>query len=109
MGFLGAIKSGFGNYANFNGRACRSEFWWWFLFAIIIGCLGLIPILGWLISLAMLLPNLSMQVRRLHDTNHSGWYWFLNLIPLIGSIILLVFYLKKGTDGDNQFGSDPLA
>ena len=107
MGFFKAIGSGFGNYTNFSGRARRSEFWWWALFAFLMGILTVIPILGWLIALAMLLPNLAMQVRRLHDTGHSGWWWFIGLIPIIGFIVLLIFYVTDSKPGPNQWGPNP--
>ena len=107
MGFFKAISSGFGNYTNFSGRARRSEFWWWALFAFLMGILTVIPILGWLIALAMLLPNLAMQVRRLHDTGHSGWWWFIGLIPIIGFIVLLIFYVTDSKPGPNQWGPNP--
>ena len=107
MGFFKAIGSGFGNYTNFSGRARRSEFWWWTLFAFLMGILTVIPILGWLIALAMLLPNLAMQVRRLHDTGHSGWWWFIGLIPIIGFIVLLIFYVTDSKPGPNQWGPNP--
>ena len=107
MGFFKAIGSGFGNYTNFSGRARRSEFWWWALFAFLMGILTVIPILGWLIALAMLLPNLAMQVRRLHDTGHSGWWWSIGLIPIIGFIVLLIFYVTDSKPGPNQWGPNP--
>lgn len=107
MGFFKAIGSGFGNYTNFSGRARRSEFWWWTLFAFLMGILTVIPVLGWLIALAMLLPNLAMQVRRLHDTGHSGWWWFIGLIPIIGFIVLLIFYVTDSKPGPNQWGPNP--
>jgi len=107
MGFFKAISSGFSNYTNFSGRARRSEFWWWTLFAILMGLLSIIPILGWLIALAMLLPNLAMQVRRLHDTGHSGWWWFIGIIPIVGLIVLLIFYLSDSKPGPNKWGPNP--
>lgn len=59
--------------------------------------------------LVTLLPNLSVMVRRLHDTNRSGWWFWISLIPLLGIFILLYFLIIKGTDGDNDYGPDPLA
>lgn len=115
MGFGQAISSGFSNYVNFSGRACRSEFWFWALFVSIgvavtmaidnvIGMFITYPIFG----LAMFLPGLAVTVRRLHDTDRSGWFILLGLIPLVGAIILLIWYCTKGTDGPNRFGPDPL-
>ncbi len=66
------------------------------------------PITG-IFMLVVLLPSISVTVRRLHDTNRSGWWYWLALIPLIGFIVLLVFLVGKGTDGDNDYGPDPLA
>lgn len=107
MGLFHAISYGFKHFADFSGRASRSEFWWWFLFSIIIGLLSLIPVIGWLLAIIMFLPNLSMQVRRLHDTGRSGWYWLLAFIPLIGFICLLVFYLQDSKPGENEYGPNP--
>jgi len=88
-----AISSGFKNYATFTGRARRSEYWWWQLFAFLVGLLSIIPILGWIISVAMILPNLAMAVRRLHDTERSGWwiaapagFGFLGVLFALGGI-----------------------
>jgi uncharacterized membrane protein YhaH (DUF805 family) len=62
-----------------------------------------------IVSLALFLPGLAMSVRRLHDTDRSGWFVLLALIPLVGFIILLVFYVQEGTPGDNKFGANPKA
>jgi len=116
MNFGQAIASGFSNYVNFSDRAVRSEFWWWALFVTIVaivtflidaamGVRVIYPI--WL--LATILPSLALQVRRLHDLDKSGWFILLNFIPLVGAIILLVWYCTKGTPGPNRFGPDRLA
>lgn len=106
-------------YMDFNGRAPRSEYWYYIL-GYVIAYLVL-SILGGLISqtvsmvlvsllgLGVLLPSLAVGVRRLHDVNKSGWWLLIALIPLIGSLILLYFFVQKGTDGPNQYGADPLA
>ena len=115
MTFGQAISSGFSNYVNFSDRACRSEFWFWRLFYylalaavfVIQGALG-IHALAALFEVGMLLPILAMSVRRLHDLDRSGWWILLSLIPVIGWIILLIWYCTKGTDGPNRFGPDPL-
>jgi uncharacterized membrane protein YhaH (DUF805 family) len=116
MGFGDAIASGFSNYVNFSGRACRSEFWWWTLFVslvmlgtIIIDGLSGVPVTYLIWLLATFLPSLAVQIRRLHDLDKSGWFWLFNLIPLVGPIILLVWFCTKGTDGPNSYGPDPLA
>jgi uncharacterized membrane protein YhaH (DUF805 family) len=115
MNFVEAIQSGFSNYVNFSGRAQRSAYWWWFLFVIIVdivaslidGMLG-VQIVAALAGLAMLLPSIAVGVRRLHDTDRSGWWLLIGLIPLIGAIVLIIFFVQKGTTGPNRFGPDPL-
>jgi uncharacterized membrane protein YhaH (DUF805 family) len=116
MNFGEAIKSGFSNYVNFSDRACRSEYWFWYLFftivlvvaAIVDGLIGA-SVTSVIWYLATILPNIAISVRRLHDLDRSGWWIFLGLIPLVGGIILLIWYCTKGTDGPNRFGADPLA
>jgi len=116
MGFGQAISAGFSNYVNFNGRACRSEYWYWVLFIIladivagIIDYLLGMQIVSSLFGLVTLLPGIAVSIRRLHDLDRTGWWILLALIPLIGWIILLIWYISKGTDGPNRFGPDPLA
>jgi uncharacterized membrane protein YhaH (DUF805 family) len=110
MNFLQAIQSGLSKYAVFEGRASRSEYWWFQLFVALAA--GPISILSeWasgVAALLLFLPSLALAVRRLHDTDKSGWWLLLVLIPLIGAVVLLVFYLTRGTDGSNRFGPDPL-
>ena len=116
MGFGQAISAGFSNYVNFSGRACRSEYWYWILFiiiadivaAIIDQALGIQLVTG-LFGLVTIIPNIAIAVRRLHDLDRTGWWVLLGFIPLIGWIILLIWYVTKGTDGPNRFGPDPLA
>lgn len=105
--FKEAIISMFSNYANFSGRATRSEYWWAFLFLMIVNLIaGYIPVLGVLISLALLIPNWSLNVRRLHDIGKSGWYMLMGLIPIVG-IVILIFQYCKDPVGDNQWGPGP--
>jgi len=130
MTFGTSIKTCFSKYVTFSGRAQRSEFWWWALFTWVTSLVlsmvdsflfGTVttydggfeastntPILSGIFSLAILLPTLSVAVRRLHDTDRSGWWYWLILIPLVGFIILIVWFATKGTDGQNRFGDDPL-
>lgn len=116
MGFGQAIASAFSNYVNFSGRACRSEYWFWILFvslaeivtAIIDYVIGF-SVTTSLFGLATFLPSLALAVRRLHDLDRSGWWFLLCCIPLIGWIILIIWYCVKGTEGPNRFGADPLA
>jgi uncharacterized membrane protein YhaH (DUF805 family) len=111
MGFSEAVQSGFDHYTVFDGRANRPAFWWWFLFGIIVAIAAQIVnviagsvIPGLLVSLALLLPNLSVGIRRLHDTNRTGWWILIGLIPLIGFIVLLVLYAQEGDPGPNDYG-----
>jgi uncharacterized membrane protein YhaH (DUF805 family) len=115
MGFGEAIQSGFSNYVNFSDRAIRSEYWFWLLFAIIVAIVtGFIdavigvPLTNTIFALATFLPGLAVSVRRLHDLDRSGWWLLLGLIPLVGAIILIVWFCTRGTVGANRFGADPL-
>jgi uncharacterized membrane protein YhaH (DUF805 family) len=118
MNFAEAIQSGFRNYVGFSGRAARSEFWFWVLFAVLVGIAtqvldGILfgqqfGILSGIGALALFLPGLAVSVRRLHDRDKSGWFVLLYFIPLIGFIILLIWYCMRGTIGANRFGPDPL-
>jgi uncharacterized membrane protein YhaH (DUF805 family) len=119
MTFFEAISSGFRNYVGFSGRASRSEFWYWILFTVLVSIVTSIIDLEVLSSssispfssiwsLVTFLPSLAMGVRRLHDTDRSGWWWLLSFIPLIGIIVLIVFWCSAGTRGPNRFGLDPL-
>jgi uncharacterized membrane protein YhaH (DUF805 family) len=115
MGFGQAISSGFSNYVNFSGRAARSEYWYWFLFVVVASIVTVIidnlighAITNPIFSLATLLPGLAVTVRRLHDLDKSGWFIFLGLIPIVGAIILIIWFCTQGTTGANRFGPDPL-
>jgi uncharacterized membrane protein YhaH (DUF805 family) len=115
VGFGDAIAICFRKYVTFSGRAGRPEFWWWALFELLVLIVavavdaflfhpqsGVGPIYG-LSILALLLPGLAVTVRRLHDTDRSGWWILLGFIPF-GGIVLLVFYCLRGTEGPNRFG-----
>lgn len=106
------------NYVNFKGRTSRMGFWHFFLasivFSIVVGLvLGLLGDVGALvanvISLALLLPNLSIGARRLHDIGKSGWWQLIMLVPLVGIIVLIVFWAKAGDAGANAHGDVPPA
>jgi len=116
MGFWQAVASGFSNYVNFSGRACRSEYWYWVLFVVLVDiAAGIIDAALWtyaitsLADLALFLPGLALAVRRLHDLDRTGWWVLLVFIPVIGAIILIVWACTKGTEGPNRFGPDRLA
>ena len=110
-------------YAVFNGRARRKEFWMFTLFSIIASLIlaaidriigttynnGTSGILQNIYSLAVLLPTIGVGIRRMHDTNRSGWWILINLIPCIGWIWFIVLAAQEGNAGDNQYGPDPKA
>ena len=120
MTFKESITTCFSKYATFSGRAARSEYWFWALFTwlvavaftvvdmMLFGTMEFQP-LSSLFSLAVLVPSIAVGVRRLHDIDRSGWWLLIMLIPLIGLIVLLIWFVKKGTDGPNRFGDDPLS
>ena len=115
--YLEALKK----YAVFSGRARRTEFWYFVLFNIIVTIVlsvidrligtfsgaSNLGILSGIYSLAVLIPTLAVAVRRLHDIDRTGWWILIGLIPLIGTIVLLVFALTPGTPGSNRYGPDP--
>lgn len=136
MGFKEAVNSVLKqNYANFQGRAARSEYWFFALFVFIVAAIltallfatgdfntQQVSGLGYVVIailavfyLGILIPSIAVAVRRLHDRNMSGWWYLgfivLSAIPFVGvvaSIAMLVIFCLKGTDGDNRFGPDPL-
>jgi uncharacterized membrane protein YhaH (DUF805 family) len=127
MNMVEAVKHVLGNYANFTGRAARPEFWWWVLALILLQIVTSIidgaliaPMLGsesfdpdagqplsLLVALALLIPSIAVSVRRLHDLDRSGWWYLLGLVPIIGPLVLLFWYVQAGTAGDNRFGPAP--
>ena len=126
IGFVDAAKKALmHNYANFNGRASRSEYWWFFLFGflavipamILDGLTGIVLIDAGagisygpfyvLTGLGFLLPGISVMVRRLHDSGRSGWWYFIGLVPCVGIIILLVFLIQDGQPHPNDYGEVP--
>jgi uncharacterized membrane protein YhaH (DUF805 family) len=113
MSFWEAVRSGFDHYVRFDGRASRPAFWWWFLFSILVAVAvsamdGTIFEESMLLTLfvwaVLILPSLSVAIRRLHDTNRSGWWILISFIPIIGSIVLLIFYLQESDPDDNSYG-----
>ena len=103
MGFSQAVKIVFSNYANFSGRARRSEYWYFVLFSLII---SLIPIVNLIVGLISIIPGIAVCVRRLHDIGKSGWWLLLCLIPIV-NLILLVWYCTDSQPGENQWGANP--
>jgi uncharacterized membrane protein YhaH (DUF805 family) len=117
--FAQAVKSGFRNYATFGGRASRSEYWYWVLFSVIVAIVtAAIDYLAFpniefgpintIASLALLLPDVAVTGRRLHDIDRTAW-WILIVATVIGVVLLLIWNCMKGTSGPNRFGPDPLA
>jgi uncharacterized membrane protein YhaH (DUF805 family) len=115
--YLVALKK----YAVFAGRARRKEFWFFTLFNVLIAVtLAMIDmytgtfdeevglgLLSGLYALAMIVPSIAVTVRRLHDTDRSGWWYLLVFVPLIGGLVILVFMFLDGTPGSNRFGPNP--
>ncbi|MEO7054194.1 MAG: DUF805 domain-containing protein [Rhizomicrobium sp.] len=116
MTFGQAIRSCYSNFATFSGRAPRSEYWYFTLyhFLIVMLCLAAFPlgISNLLLGISFVvnfLPAVSVLIRRLHDTDHSGWWYWIAFVPLIGAIMLLIWFCTRGTSGANRFGPDPLS
>jgi uncharacterized membrane protein YhaH (DUF805 family) len=116
MGFGEAISTCFRKYAEFNGRARRPEFWWFALFLLLTqlaagvvdeAVFGGRDMVEGLWTLATFLPSLSVSVRRLHDVGKSGWWVLFGLIPVVGWIVLLVWYCQRGAEEANRFGGAP--
>jgi uncharacterized membrane protein YhaH (DUF805 family) len=121
--YIGVLKK----YAVFSGRARRKEFWMFVLFNFIISfVLELIDgtvlsnlaidawgtkigVLGVIYGMAVLIPSVAVAVRRLHDTNRTGWWYLIGLVPIIGAIILLIFFVQDSKPGDNKYGPNPKA
>jgi len=105
-----SIQTCFNKYAEFTGRARRSEYWWFALFGFAISLvLSRALILGMIASLALFAPQLAVGVRRLHDTGRSGWYLLIGLIPFVGWIILIVWLATEGEPATNMYGESPKA
>jgi len=122
MSFGEAVASCFGQYATFLGRAPRAEYWYWQLFTMLVGLAAAIlsilvlasnpesEVLGnaimVIVQLPLWIPTWAVLVRRLHDTNRSGWWWLIAL-TIIGVIPLLIWFCEAGTDGENRYGPNP--
>ncbi len=122
MGFADAVRSCLQQYVGFSGRARRSEYWWFFLFTVLVSMVASVldsifgtmsdttnvGVIGSIASLALLLPSIAVAIRRLHDTSRSGWWILIGLIPIVGWIILIVFYCQD-SHGENEYGPSPKA
>ena len=121
MGFIDAVKNVLlNNYVNFDGRASRSEYWWWVLATIPMSFPFIILdviVFGWgiedptwfqnLFTVAILLPGLGVAIRRLHDSGRSGWWLLISIIPCVGLIVLIVFMAQDGEPYRNAYGEVP--
>ena len=102
-----AVSTCFSKYVDFSGRATRAEFWWWVLIMEFV-----VPVLGLLmypepfpiVMLATFLPGIAVAARRLHDIDKSGWWQLIGFVPLIGWLVLIIFYAKRGSPGTNSYG-----
>ena len=116
--FLNVIKQ---HYVDFAGRASRSQFWYFTLFSFLISLAisvvtgiigsvlntGIFSLLGVLYSLAIMVPSVCLGIRRLHDTGKSGWWYLISLVPFVGFIILIVFWVMDSEADRNQYGPNP--
>jgi uncharacterized membrane protein YhaH (DUF805 family) len=108
--YLAVLKK----YAVFKGRAPRKEYWTFTLIniALLVCLAGIeqltgVPGFSLILALALFLPALGVTIRRFHDINRSGWWILISLVPIIGSIVILIFALLESTPGDNRFGPLP--
>ena len=129
MTFTQAISSGFRRYLDFRTRSSRSEYWWWTLFSALTSVLTMVldevlfggtAILNTLNAILLFIPGLAVAIRRLHDTDRSGWWLLIALgiivisaliywaLILIGILLLIYWYVQPGTTGSNRYGYNPL-
>ncbi len=122
-GMMDYVKTVFKKYADFKGRARRSEYWYFTLFNALVIMILYVPALALLVAesnlafipliliglygLATIVPTLAVTVRRLHDVGRSGWYYFISLIPFVGGILLLISLIKDSDPGTNDWGPNP--
>jgi uncharacterized membrane protein YhaH (DUF805 family) len=126
MSFGTALKAFWSNYRNFKGRARRSEYWFIQLFLVATNLAAAVVdlalmdgdvdrfianggggIVGLIWILATIVPALAVLIRRLHDTNRSGWWALIGFVPFIGAIVILVFTVSDSDQGENRYGSSP--
>lgn len=121
MSFGESVKPCFQKYVTFKGRARRSEYWWFCLLNLIVSIVTFVldyqmdtinievglGALSGLYTLIVFLPGLAVSVRRLHDTGHSGWYYLLTFIPILGALFLLYFFVSDSAPEENRYGKSP--
>lgn len=115
--FGGALKDGFARYVDFKSRSTRSQYWWFTLWSVLFSIgstildaslgMGDSGPIGLLVSLVFFLPSIAVAIRRLHDIGRTGWWMLLVFVPLLGWIVLLVFYCTKSQPMPNQWGPEP--
>ena len=129
MSFFEAVRTCMmDKYATFSGRAPRAEYWWFYLFVnlvvlvsvMLMGIAGLLlsmeitrPMIGWsllffgvIVCMSLVIPSISVTIRRLHDTGRSGWWYLVNFIPYVGGILLLIFCVLRSDEGENEYGAE---
>jgi uncharacterized membrane protein YhaH (DUF805 family) len=113
-----AVRAALAKYVTFSGRALRPEYWYFVLFQLILLFVavgfemiarGIGSVVYLVVVLGLALPNIAVTVRRFHDLDRSGWWYFLGLVPLVGGIIILIWFCSPGTVGPNRYGPDPRA
>src|SRR4051812_5171850 len=126
MSLSEAVNSVLSKYFEFSGRARRSEYWWWVvavaLVEVVLSIVASVALASdlkgigyslyvviFFFALAVVIPTLAVTWRRLHDTGRSGAWWFINFVPAIGGIVLLVFTVLDSQPGPNQYGAYPKA
>lgn len=124
MTFQESISTCLTKYAEFTGRAPRSEYWWFVLGQFLIGFVAgfvagmighilgmggtLANIVNIIVTLGLLLPGIAVAIRRLHDTGRSGWWYLLVFIPIIGWLALLFWFVQPSDEGSNEYGEAPI-
>lgn len=116
MDFMTAVRTCLNKYFVIEGRAARSEYWWFSLFMLIVYVVAMIidsvigfPLFYMIAALGFLAPSICVSIRRMHDKDKSGWWLLIAFVPIVGALYLLYLFVLPGTAGDNRFGSDPLA
>lgn len=114
MSFVDAVRSVLTQYAVFSGRSRRSEYWFYTLFAIVVSIVAAqidaalgVQFVSIVLALGLFLPGLGVSIRRLHDTGRSGWWLLIGLVPIVGLIVLIVFYVQDSQPTVNAYGPSP--